>query len=190
MNRGKGVLTILAVTVVVVLAVHRHHPGSGTAGQPSAPLAGPAAAGTIPATAAAASGFPSVGASSPAASTSRAVLPSTASTGPWRAAATQFARVFARPTPGAASTRWWGEVKSMLTPGAAEAFAGTDPARVPYRRLTGPVVLLDSGYPVDVMAIARIPTDGGPWYVAMVRYLGKIHISWAGPDLQELSHGS
>jgi hypothetical protein len=80
------------------------------------------------------------------------------------AAATAFLHAFARPTDDAPG--WWDRVRPLLTPQAALDYAGTDPARVPFTRITGPGLI----QPVvdeeaHLVTFVRIPTDAGVYLV-------------------------
>ena len=77
------------------------------------------------------------------------------------AAVTAFAR------PDVSAEQWWAELAPMLTPTAAEAYAGTDPAEVPARAVTGPAVLGPS--PTSYLATVVVPTDAGEYAVLLSR---------------------
>ncbi len=72
---------------------------------------------------------------------------------------------FARPQldPG----QWWAELSPLLSPAAAEAYAGTDPVEVPAREVTGPARTGDS--PSAFLATVFVPTDAGEYAVLLVR---------------------
>jgi hypothetical protein len=74
-------------------------------------------------------------------------------------------RAFARPD--VASDAWWEELEPLLSPAAAAAYAGTDPANVPARAVTGPARLVgeDSAY----LAPVAVPTDVGAYQVLLSR---------------------
>jgi hypothetical protein len=72
---------------------------------------------------------------------------------------------FARPDVG--PDRWWAELAPLLSPAAALAYEGTDPAEVPARLVTGPAWAGDS--PSSFLATVFVPTDAGDYAVLMVR---------------------
>lgn len=84
-------------------------------------------------------------------------------------------RVFARPW--LPEQRWFRELSPLLSPTAAQAHAGTDPARVPAQAVTGAAELL----PATSGSIARVavPTDAGRYTVLLSRK------AQAGPWLAE-----
>ena len=70
-----------------------------------------------------------------------------------------------------AQEAWWSELARLLSPTAQQAYAGTDPANVPGRTLTGPPTVTDgagSAYLADVV----IPTDAGDYGVLLSRSAG------------------
>lgn len=77
------------------------------------------------------------------------------------AAVTAFAR------PDAPPDRWWAELAPLLSPAAALAYEGTDPAEVPARLVTGPAWAGVS--PSSFLATVFVPTDAGDYAVLMVR---------------------
>ncbi len=81
------------------------------------------------------------------------------------AAAERAMRSFARPRLDAA--RWWAQLEPLLSPAAALAYQGTDPANVPARKVTGKPVLVDesSAY----LARVKVPTDAGRYVVLLAR---------------------
>ncbi|MGY1638774.1 hypothetical protein ACI78V_19170 [Geodermatophilus sp. SYSU D00742] len=80
-------------------------------------------------------------------------------------AATTALTAFARPTVDPA--RWWTELQPLLSPAAAAAYEGTDPAAVPASAVTGPprATPAVSGY----LATVLVPTDAGEYAVLLVR---------------------
>ena len=86
-----------------------------------------------------------------------------------QAAASDAARVaVAAYISGRAEDAWWSELARLLSPTAQQAYAGTDPANVPGRTLTGPSTVTDgagSAYLADVV----IPTDAGDYGVLLSR---------------------
>ena len=77
------------------------------------------------------------------------------------AAVTAFAR------PDVAPALWWEELAPLLSPAAALAYEGTDPAEVPAHRVTGPAWAGVS--PSSFLATVFVPTDAGDYAVLMVR---------------------
>lgn len=77
----------------------------------------------------------------------------------------QTMRAFARPSLDEAT--WWDQLRPLLTPAAAIAYEGTDPANVPASAVTGAPVLVDdtSAY----LARVEVPTDAGTYAVLLVR---------------------
>lgn len=80
-------------------------------------------------------------------------------------AATRVVRTFARP--GMPAQRWFRDLSPLLSPAAAQDFAGTDPARVPAHGVTGAASLLpsSSGY----IARVAVPSDVGRYTVTLSR---------------------
>jgi hypothetical protein len=62
---------------------------------------------------------------------------------------------------------WWAELSPLLSPAAAEAYAGTDPVEVPAREVTGPPRTGTS--PSAFLATVFVPTDAGEYAVLLVR---------------------
>ncbi|MFC3688907.1 hypothetical protein [Aquipuribacter hungaricus] len=89
-----------------------------------------------------------------------------------QAAASDAARVaVAAYISGRDQEAWWSELARLLSPTAQQAYAGTDPANVPGRTLTGPPTVTDgagSAYLADVV----IPTDAGDYGVLLSRSAG------------------
>jgi hypothetical protein len=77
------------------------------------------------------------------------------------AAVTAFAR------PELTAEQWWSELQPLLTPAATEAYAGTDPAEVPARTVTGPPWRGESES--SYLALTFVPTDAGDYAVLLVR---------------------
>lgn len=76
-------------------------------------------------------------------------------------AVTAFAR------PDVSADQWWAELSPLLSPAAAEAYVGTDPAQVPAREVTGPASTGVS--PSPFLATVFVPTDAGDYAVLMAR---------------------
>lgn len=69
---------------------------------------------------------------------------------------------------GDAEDAWWSEVAPLLSPVAQQAYAGTDPANVPGRVVSGPPTVTDaagSAYLAEVV----VPTDAGDYGVLLSR---------------------
>jgi len=69
---------------------------------------------------------------------------------------------------GDAEEAWWFEVAPLLSPVAQQAYAGTDPANVPGRVVSGPPTVTDaagSAYLAEVV----VPTDAGDYGVLLSR---------------------
>ena len=90
-------------------------------------------------------------------------------------AAAKVIRTFARPD--LPQERWFRELSPLLSPAAASDYVGTDPLRVPARRVTGPTQFLPS--PSGYVAWAEVPTDVGRYTVLLSRR------QQAGPWLAE-----
>ena len=62
---------------------------------------------------------------------------------------------------------WWADLEPALSAQAAADYAGTDPAAVPARAVTGTAVLVDdsSAY----LASVEVPTDAGAYEVLLSR---------------------
>lgn len=62
---------------------------------------------------------------------------------------------------------WWAALEPMLSRQAAADYAGTDPAQVPARAVTGEAELVDdsSAY----LAVVEVPTDAGTYQVMLSR---------------------
>jgi hypothetical protein len=72
---------------------------------------------------------------------------------------------FARPDQSADG--WWAALSPLLTPAAATAYSGTDPAEIPASTLTGPAWLGES--PSPFLSNVFVPTDAGNYVVLLVR---------------------
>ena len=75
------------------------------------------------------------------------------------AAATRFMQAFARPD--LSKGAWWARVSPLLTASAQQNMFGTDPARVPVTKLTGPSVALPNAE--KDARIVTVPTDIGDY---------------------------
>ncbi|MGY1634285.1 hypothetical protein ACI784_21510 [Geodermatophilus sp. SYSU D01186] len=80
-------------------------------------------------------------------------------------AASAAVTAFARPTLDPA--QWWAELQPLLSPAAATAYEGTDPAAVPASAVTGPPQPTPavSAY----LSTVLVPTDAGEYAVLLVR---------------------
>ena len=75
-------------------------------------------------------------------------------------------RAFAQPQ--VSSAAWWAGLAPLLSPVAAQAYQGTDPATVPAHQVTGPARLTgDPGTPYLVRV--AVPTDVGIYLVLLSR---------------------
>lgn len=63
--------------------------------------------------------------------------------------------------------QWWSALSPLLSQKAAEAYQGTDPARVPVARITGTGSLTPASN--ELAARVAIPTDQGAWLVIVSR---------------------
>ena len=81
-------------------------------------------------------------------------------------AATRFMQAFARPGAGK-EVSWWAKVKPLLTSQAALDYEGTDPAGVPFTKVTGQPMLvpMPADSPTDLVAMVAVPTDVGVYTV-------------------------
>ncbi|MDN5780325.1 MAG: hypothetical protein L0H96_25980 [Humibacillus sp.] len=75
------------------------------------------------------------------------------------AAATRFMQAFARPD--LSKEAWWARIGPLLTASAQQNMFGTDPARVPVTKLTGPSVALPNAE--KDARIVTVPTDIGDY---------------------------
>lgn len=81
------------------------------------------------------------------------------------ATATTAMSAFARPTLDDAI--WSAELAPLLSPAAAAAYAGTDPANVPAQAVTGAATLTDDSS--TYLAPVAVPTDVGAYLVLLSR---------------------
>lgn len=82
-----------------------------------------------------------------------------------KTAAVQAMGRFARPEISAQA--WWREFAPLLTPAAAQAYAETDPASIPVRRVTGKARIVDDRTPF--LARVSVGTDIGDYTVLLSR---------------------
>jgi hypothetical protein len=82
-----------------------------------------------------------------------------------RRAAIAAVKAFARPAPAADPGQWGPRLSRLVAARYADDFAVIDPLRVPYRRVTGPAVVVPVDAPADVLTRVRVPTDAGPYAV-------------------------
>lgn len=78
-----------------------------------------------------------------------------------RAAMTAFAR------PGVGRATWWADLGPLLSPAAATAYVGVDPANVPARAVTGDATLTEESS--TYLAPVAVPTDVGAYLVLLSR---------------------
>lgn len=86
-----------------------------------------------------------------------------------RRQATDTMRVYAQPDLGA--NAWWADVSPHLSAAAQTAYAGTDPAVIPARRITGPATVTPASLPA--LARVAVPTDAGIYLVLLSRTPGQ-----------------
>ncbi|MDN5798116.1 MAG: hypothetical protein L0H79_20545 [Intrasporangium sp.] len=79
--------------------------------------------------------------------------------------ATAFMTAFARPSAAVDQVAWWTKVRSFMTDQAAADYEGTDPAQVPYARITGAAAVIPTDAPTDLLTAVRVPTDVGDYIV-------------------------
>lgn len=81
--------------------------------------------------------------------------------------ATAFMKAFARPSTQTGDATWWSQVKPYLSAQAAADYEGTDPRSVPFTRITGPVSVIPTDAPADLLTAVRVPTDAGDYVVEL-----------------------
>lgn len=81
--------------------------------------------------------------------------------------ATAFMTAFARPSATVDQAAWWTKVRSFMTDQAAADYEGTDPAQVPYARVTGASAVIPTDAPTDLLTAVRVPTDAGDYIVEL-----------------------
>lgn len=86
-----------------------------------------------------------------------------------RQVATATMRTYARP--GRDPHTWWDALRPHLSAAAQTAYAGTDPAVILARRLTGPAVLTPASLPA--LARVAVPTDAGSYLLLLSRSPGQ-----------------
>ena len=93
----------------------------------------------------------------------------------WVRRATDFVMAFARPNSGPAARQWWPRVRVLMSPEAARDYAATDPARVPFTRVTGSGAVLEPDSDVDSEGGVQVgvPTDAG-WYLVSFDEAGRV----------------
>lgn len=145
---GRRGAAILVLAFLLALAACTADPGHGASGRPEA------TATTVPAASDRALPPPPPHPTDDAASAQAAL-----DTG--IAAVAAFAR------PHLPADLWWAQLAPLLTPAAAGAYAGTDPAQVPARAIVGPAWGGES--PSPFLATTFVPTDAGDYAVLLVR---------------------
>ena len=85
------------------------------------------------------------------------------------AAAEAFMGAFARPLADVDRDAWWAAVSPLMTPQGRLDYAGVDPTRVPFTRLTGPGLIQPQPQEADshLQTLVRIPTDAGDYLIAL-----------------------
>ena len=86
-----------------------------------------------------------------------------------RRAARATMQAYARP--GASPRAWWKQLRPHLSGSAQAAYAGTDPAVIPARAVTGPAALTPASLPA--LARVAVPTDAGIYLVLLRRSPGQ-----------------
>ena len=86
-----------------------------------------------------------------------------------RRAARATMRAYARPQ--ARPRAWWKQLRPHLSGAAQAAYAGTDPAVIPARAVTGPASLTPASLPA--LARVAVPTDAGIYLVLLRRSPGQ-----------------
>ncbi len=74
-------------------------------------------------------------------------------------------KAFARPSKKVTSKQWFNRLRRHLTGEAAEAYESTDPRKVPFTRLTRPVVMGPIVDEADLTRAVDAATDAGPYRV-------------------------
>lgn len=167
---GAPVLPVLLAALVAVLAACSADPAGSRPGDAAVPtssaaLPGHAEGSTLP--------TPLPQPTDDLASQESAVTQATA-------AVTAFAR------PDLDPETWWDGLAPLLSPAALEAYAGTDPAEVPARAVTGPAWPGES--PSSYLATVFVPTDVGEYAVLLVREGGGT--PWLVERISQVQTGS
>jgi len=81
------------------------------------------------------------------------------------AAATAALEAFAQPDLG--YDEWWAQLLPLITEQAGVAYAGTNPAEIPVRLVTGGGIVLEGS--TEVSLIVQLPTDAGLYNVTLTR---------------------
>jgi len=96
--------------------------------------------------------------------------------------AVAFMHAFARPATPAARATWWIRVQPLLSPRAVPDYTDTDPASVPFTRVTGAAAVMPSTAPPDLLTLVRVPTDQGPYRVELERLATGWFVTRVRPD--------
>lgn len=89
---------------------------------------------------------------------------------------------FARPATAADRATRWNRVQALLSPRAVPDYTDTDPANVPFTRVTGAAAVMPSTAPPDLLTVVRVPTDQGPYRVELERLATGWFVTLARPD--------
>lgn len=76
-----------------------------------------------------------------------------------------FMKALAKPPKGVTARQWWSTVASMLTDDAVDVYAGISPAVIPFRHVTGPIVIeaIDPDSDAFWVQPVTIGTDAGTY---------------------------
>lgn len=96
--------------------------------------------------------------------------------------AVAFMHAFARPATAADRATWWNRVQALLSPRAVPDYTDTDPASVPFTRVTGAAAVMPSTAPPDLLTVVRVPTDQGLYRVELERLATGWFVTLACPD--------
>lgn len=102
----------------------------------------------------------------------------------YTAAARTFMQTFARPPAAVPAEQWWQKVKPLLSAQAAQDYQGTDPANVPFTRITADPELVPAAGSAQGsgLTVARVETDTGTYLVVMTKENGTILVVSATPQ--------
>ncbi len=178
-----GAVFLVALIAVGLLFLHDHDPSAAAAPRtPSAPAPSPtiaqgpaegtpSVAPTSSAPPASAAGDAQVDAAGtpllPAATSSPRAGKQSARFKTAAATATAFMRAFARPAPPLDQSAWWAKVEVFMSPLAAADYQDTDPAAVPFDRVTGRAAVMPTDAPSDLLTAVKVPTDAGDYIVEL-----------------------
>lgn len=98
-------------------------------------------------------------------------------------AAVAFLVDFARPAASSPESHWWAQVVPHLSLRAVDHYAGTDPQRVPFTKVTGRGVVVPSVGPANLLTAVRVPTDAGDYLVEFETDETGLHVTRVAPVL-------